>query len=85
MLLMKILYLLTVPFINVRKFVINRISQGRAVERGTEGAEGWGLGRGVPSTVGVVLGKGCAPPHEIFVKFTLNSLVLQHFVRIITV
>ena len=34
---------------------------------------GWGLGR------------GCAPPQKFCVKFTLNSLILQLFVRLTTV
>ena len=40
---------------------------------GVLGREWWGLGR------------GDAPPQEFFVKFTLNSLILQRFVRITTV
>ena len=55
-------------------------------KRGTESAEGVGSGDRVsPSQFGWGLGRGCASPQEIVVKFTLNLLILQHFMRITTV
>ena len=53
-----------------------------AEERSAEGAE-VGRGGGVPSQVGGgVLERGCALSQKSFGKFTLNSLILQYFVKI---
>ena len=54
----------------------------KALRNETEGGGVWG-GESPPQ--GWDLGRGCAPGQEIFVKFTLNSLILHHFVRITTV
>ena len=59
-----------------------RRTQG-AEKRSAEGAEGVGSGEGVfRSPAGLGFGRECAPPEEIFVKRTLNTLILQHFVKI---
>ena len=66
---------------------VRRLPGARGAEKqGVEAAEGLGSGEGVsPLQLGLDLGRGCTPPKEIFVKFTMNSLILQHFVRITTV
>ena len=54
-----------------------------AEERDAEGVEGVGsVERCPPPQLGWSLGRGCAPPKENLVKFPLNRLILQHFMRI---
>ena len=60
------------------------MNEASKAPKGVGSGEGVSMGseEGIPSTVGVGFEDGLCPSPRHFIKFTLNVLILQHFVRI---